>query len=383
MRFKMKIAFSAILLFYILPISAVQDPEEDVTKARLQLGNSKWLQLHYFLQTGYNVSESGNGWSQDFTLDTSRLIVNGQVGENIYFFVQTDDITVAENSKNDGGNNVFTKDAYIQLSPFSWLQCYSGIFKVPFTRENIQSDATTLFQKKNDWFVPMNGFAGDGRDLGFMLRGFALYDVIEYRIGAFEGLRENSSNPNVANGDSFPRVSGRFSLNIAGEEGKEEGLYNSANYIGKREVFVIGIGADFQYDVFQSRENYLGMTVDVTADQMLNWGDSFGFQGAYMLVKHNPVEGYDSASSTLLYSNFSGYYAQVYYYSETAKTQVYTRYNVREMDSYENYSEWTNGMTFYLNGHNANFKMEYNMPLKENKDIDGEQYFSVMLQLYI
>lgn len=400
MRLFIKIAFTVVLLA-AMPLFAQEtvDQEDksqketvkDVTKFRLLYNDVSWIQFHYFLQTGYEgfYNEDLEEWNNDFVLKTSRFILNGQAADNVYFFMQTDDILIDDESKSEGTNNIFTKDAYLTFQPFNWFQIYSGMLAVPFTRQGIQTEATTLTVDRNSNFMAMSGYGSSGRDAGVMLRGFLAADYLEYRLGAFQGLRETEDNPNVVNDKEIPRFSGRIMVNLLD---KEEGYYVSENYLGKREVASLGFGMDYQRKVYidgdSKKHDYLAFTLDFTLDKKLNWGDNFSAQAALIKGYNNPVDGWvpdesNPGTGQLNYTDYLAYYLQMSYFSRSAHSQFYARYDYRKNYSYEKEKTLTGGYALHLNGHNANIKVEYTHPLFGTDSTQNTKKYSVIAQVYL
>lgn len=387
MRFSIKMILSLVLIFSAVSVmaqdSTAQSSEKstetkkegDITKFRLLYNDTSWIQFHYFLQTGYIGSNNGQNWTNDFTLETSRLILNGQAADKVYFFMQTDDITIDSQDSSSVTSSLFTRDAYMTMEFTNWFQLYAGQIAVPFTRQQIQSEASALSIGLNE-FTSEAGAGAYGRDIGMMFRGFLFQDYLEYRIGAFKGFRSDSGTANIDN-DDIPRFSGRLMLNFLD---KEEGYFVSENYLGKREIVSLGVGLDYQPAAYND-ERYLGFTMDLSAEIKMPNGDAVTGQGAVMLCYNDPASGFDG--TTLNYNDYTAYYLQLGYYLSKMKTQFYTRYNHRNNKSFVTMDTLTAGMGYYLEGHNANFKMEYSHPVFGADESADTQNYKFMFQVYL
>jgi hypothetical protein len=146
MKFRVLVT-SFLMMILAAPLFAMQEPEEDVSKARLLLGPDRWIQAHAFIQAGFTYGKSWSVagyetrddaiWAKDFELSKARLIFNGQVSESVFFFIQTADLKAGavreEDSEYNELSNVFTQDAYVQFKPFDWFQVYAGLMALPFS----------------------------------------------------------------------------------------------------------------------------------------------------------------------------------------------------------------------------------------------------------
>lgn len=405
LKFKFKAYILSVLVFMFSSINvfAVQSPEEDVSKARLLLGPNRWVQLHYFLQTGFssektwdseNETDEDEYRSKDFFVKRSRVILNGQISKEVFFFFQSDDLKAGASSSDDteenntpGSNNVFTQDAYLQLKFADQFQIYAGLLALPFSRQNNQSAATTLGTDLNSLMLPLNNYSNNGRDTGFLFRGLLFNKILEYRLGAFRGLdRKYIADGNVRNEDDYPRVSGRLQLNFLE---KEEGFFYSGNYLGKRSIVALGAAFDYQKDVYledDTYEDYLAWTVDLAFDLAISGGNSATVQAGVFKSDKNPAEGL--VSGDLKYNKLYGWYAQ----AGTlifGKVQPFAKYIFRRNRDYDGggsqkYQQVAAGLNYFIHEHHANVKFEYVYPFgDDSKDFPGEEKGTLQLQVYM
>ena len=100
MMHKWAILFIFILIFCSIPLYA-----ENEGLAKLNFGADRWISLHFLLQAQaysqneYDIqageNESGDAvWSKGLQLRRSRIILNGQVTNNIEFFMSTEDFFI-------------------------------------------------------------------------------------------------------------------------------------------------------------------------------------------------------------------------------------------------------------------------------------------------
>jgi hypothetical protein len=91
------------------------------------------------------------------------------------------------------------------------------------------------------------------RDVGVAVRGLFLDDLIYYRIGVFEGVRQSavpastsglgSASAPKLNEQGLPRVAGTVRVNLAGAEDK---LFLGGIYFADKTMLSIGVSGDYQ-----------------------------------------------------------------------------------------------------------------------------------------
>jgi hypothetical protein len=405
MRRSLLVALLVAIVFSSIDLFAFSvSPEEDVTKARLLLGKNRWIQFHYFLQAGVQTARTWDSdatpaetdsdayWSKDFFLKRSRLILNGQVAKNVFFFMQTDDLKAGASSSNDneennvtGENKMFTQDAYIQFKAYDALQLYVGLLTVPFARQNMQSAATTLGTDLNRLQIPFTGYSNEGRDTGLMLRGMLFSQHFEYRLGAFRGLdREVVAEDNIRNENDYPRIAGRIQFNVfdADSTEAENGYFYSGNYLGKRNVVAFGFGIDYQQDVYEqgdSYDDYFAWAFDLTIDYKVADGYAFPFQFGMIRANNSP-------SDDALDGKFWAYYVQTgFLILDTF--QPFIKYSCKhdEINFFGSKESGTvsGGLNYFIRGHHANVKLEYSHPVESNKDEPEEKKGVLQFQIYL
>ena len=93
-----------------------------------------WLGIHYLLQVRADFQEAsaGDGWSKDFYLRRSRIILKGQITDYISFFMETDDFNIGKTGNDvNGGNNIFTQDAFVTFKVVDAFKVSAGLMLVP------------------------------------------------------------------------------------------------------------------------------------------------------------------------------------------------------------------------------------------------------------
>ncbi len=387
------------LLFGAVSVFAAQSPEEDVSKARLLLSPNRWVQMHYFLQAGTAFSFNDDYVSKnDYYVNHNRLILNGQTADKFFFFFQTEDFSVNSTQKT-GDSPLYVQDAFINYEIADSFQIFAGQMPLPFSRMNNQSAATTLTNDLDQNASSLYNYSNDGRDTGILFRGFLFQRYLEYRVGMFrgQGREEFSADPDnpdsethTINEGDWPRFTGRLQVHIAD---REDGFFYSENYLGKRDVFAFGIGYDFQPGVCdKSRDgdprNYFAMTVDVTADKSIAGGNSFALQGALTYGQGNPSDS--DRFEDLDYKNYVTIYVQcgmlmASRWQPFARYAMSNRLNAKDSGKGGNYVSHvlSTGLNYFIDGHNANLRAQYDLPLGDGSNKDGEHKLSLQMQCYL
>jgi hypothetical protein len=204
----------------------------------------------------------------EFYVRRMRLIFSGQINPTVNFFLETDTPNFGK-----GGNyevTTFMQDAWVELNLIPSLQINAGMLLVPFSHHGMQGAGTLL---AIDYHVAMlrYPFASNKvwRDAGLMARGLLFNDIVEYRLGVFNGVHGKSDLAPVKtdtqtwqqqadprNPGDYPRVAGRLTLNAFEAEGGPgavgffyDGLYlQSADgvLVSPKKILSVGLSVDWQ-----------------------------------------------------------------------------------------------------------------------------------------
>jgi phosphate-selective porin OprO/OprP len=86
-----------------------------------------------------------------------------------------------------GGKTVL-QDAYVDVHYLDELRLRAGKFKVPFGLERLQRDIYTPFVERG-----LPSLLTPNRDVGVQLWGEVAHGLVEYELGAFDGVADNAS----------------------------------------------------------------------------------------------------------------------------------------------------------------------------------------------
>ena len=172
----------------------------------------------------------------------ARLMFGGQVAKNVSFFVETDAPNLGRTLP--GGKNIapamIVQDAYgeFRVSPAFMLD--AGLMFVPFSRNTLQSAASLLPIDYGAYTYVQSGptQSSTGRDAGFQARGYLAGQHLEYRIGAFQGVRDAAST------NGF-RYTGRVQFDAFDTE---TAFFYPGTYLGKKRVLAVAAAFDAQGD---------------------------------------------------------------------------------------------------------------------------------------
>jgi phosphate-selective porin O/P len=171
-----------------------------------------------------------------------RLIFGGQVAKAVTFFVETDAPNLGKTLP--GGKNiqpsVVLQDAYAEVRVGDALLIDAGLMFIPFSRNALQSAATLLPVDYGPYTFSDSAVEQStvGRDTGFQARGYLAGSRVEYRIGAFQGARDMSS-------DNAFRYAGRVQYNALDPE---SGFFYAGTNLGTKKIFAVGAAFDVQED---------------------------------------------------------------------------------------------------------------------------------------
>ena len=326
-------------------------------------GNEK-IDLGFRLQvqaisTDRDLDGDGNfDGFEDFRIRRARFRLKGTVNEHFGMFFQTD----------VSGNDIQMIDAYIHLKKDAKLQAFAGQHLSPSGRQNITSSGTLLaldrpgvIYKALTWGGRAlstfdtstygdsdSGIRGPAqvRDTGITLFGVNSKDKTHFKY--YFGMYDGTSAP----GTDSERMTGRLQFNFGDAE---PSYYSVATYLGGKNTFSIGVSYDTQSDVAGSRTpqtDYTFWNVDLFAEKPMGDG-TVNFEAAFLNLD------LDDAN---LQAQGDGFYVQAAYLMSSKKWQPWFLYEDWSADATTgkgSYDLWRVGVSYFMKGHNANFKIGY------------------------
>src|SRR6478735_1866772 len=207
--------------------------------------------------------DTHKGMSNNLFIRRTRLLVGGSLFKTFEYFFDTDVPNLFKGDQNvvggmtpsngtgvKGGTNLIVQDA------FGTWKAAEDAFKVDIGymltpgAHNALQGAGTLYGL--DYFA--NSFIHStlfnsnvnpaGRDAGLQFRGLVHDNHLEYRLGIFQGKRNDGTADQVAGQNMF-RLAGRVQVNILDAE---TGFFYAGSYLGKKRILSVGAAYDFQDD---------------------------------------------------------------------------------------------------------------------------------------
>ena len=362
---------------------AATDAEEGPRPAplaplKIEIPNAT-IKFGFLLQPQFEAvgSPALNKGTYNLFLRRTRIIVGATLYKNFEFFLDTDYPNIGRAAVNTAGeaNNKTTPGMNIQ-DAFGTVKAIDDALKIdmgymlPPGAHNALQGAGTLYSW--DYFtnsfrhsdVFSGGISPVGRDAGVQLRGLLLDNHIEYRIGMFQGKREDVSATDVSGRNMF-RVAGRVQINILDAE---TGFFYAGSYLGKKKVLSLGAAYDFQ-------DHYHHSSGDVILDMPLGPG----------VITAQADLGHWNGGSWVNLPRQSAFMSELGYLIDAVNISPIFRFEKRWVDyqtaAVPDETRVGGGLAFWPYGHNINVKAFYNRIMPTPSVHDYNQ-FNVQMQFY-
>jgi phosphate-selective porin O/P len=302
----------------------------------------------------------GDANSNNLFIRRLRLMFAGQVAKKVTFFIETDTPNLGKAQPPTGKTVTpeFIQDAYGEFKVSDAFALDAGLMFVPFSRNSLQSAATLMPIDYGAYTFTQSAptQSSTGRDTGFQAKGGFLGNHLEYRFGAFQGLRDaRSHNP-------F-RYVGRLQYNFFDTD---TAFFYTGTYAGKKRVLAVGTA-------FDSQKHYRGYDVDAFLDYPVAHGAITG------QFDFNYFDGGETL--TALPKQHNVLVELGYLFSALKLTPVF-QFTSRDAVSASAGDEtrWSAGLNYWWAGHNANIKSAYSRISPTGTTTQNE--FTVQLQLF-
>jgi phosphate-selective porin OprO and OprP len=154
------------------------------------------IQPYGYVQTDYRAYSGDGAPPNTFAIRRARLGFQGSYGKNYDFALLIDGVPVT---------GVNLRDAYVNIKPFAAFQVQVGQYKVPFAREEWDSDANLIFIERSLASLLYPDVVGTFRAPGAMVQGNIAEGRMQYWVGAFNGRGLTAFNT-----QNWPETMGRF-----------------------------------------------------------------------------------------------------------------------------------------------------------------------------
>jgi hypothetical protein len=307
-------------------------------------------------------SGGSQGYQQNFYLRRARLVMGGDIGKDVSFFLETDDPKLGITPKNLSAGFLL-QDALVDWHPTREFQMVGGLMIVPFCRNGLQS-AGSILTLDTSVFSAIASSATQSsamRDVGFEAKGFFFKDRLLYRIGEFAGQRD-------ANGRNSPRTAAYLQYDFFAPE---KGYLFAGTNLGKQKVLAVSTG-------FDTQGSYRAHSADIAATLPVNRGDEIAAQFQFT--------HYDGRAKFLTIPNQNDYMFETGYYVHQAKTQPFLKYEAQRFvaaaNAAKDISRFGAGANYFIHGQNLKWTMQYLRALpRQATTLRPSNEFSMQLQL--
>ena len=339
-------------------------------QAAIRVGEDVSLRFGALIQgwADWTENPATEGYAQNLYLRRVRLLVGGQVADNISFFIETDNPNLGRAPKNLG-TGFIVQDALVEVKFSDPLTISAGLMFVPFCRNCIQSAANLLTLDYSSWsFLATPATQSSvGRDIGFQAKGYLYGNRLEYRVGAFQGFRA-PADPGVTPARNPFRGVARLQVNLF--EPEMPGIFYTGTYLGARRVLAIGGGVDMQA---ASGDNYRAWVVDAFLDHPVTDSVSITAQVDFF--------NYDGGNLSAALAEQTALFAEAGLYFKPMRIMPFLRFETQNFDGAGNDNNRLQaGLGYYIKGHNANLKAAFS---RVDPDVgDASKQFTAQLQVF-
>jgi hypothetical protein len=333
---RVSLALSALLL-----TGALLAPREAASQVVVKVNDDTFMKFGLLLQPWADFTEdpAGTGTFQNIFLRRARIMFGGQIMPGLTFFAETDNPNLGKGS---GATKTISSGLILQDAFLSWkiadaLTLDGGLILVPLCRDCTSSAAAHMAIDYGSFSFLQSGVTQSvvGRDTGFQARGWLAGKRLEYRVGAFQGLRQTGSR------NAF-RTAGRIQYQVLEPEGMP--FFYPTTFFGKKKILVFGGGWDIQSD-------YKAFAADMLFDYPVGGG------GVTFEVDFVHYDGGDTFKTLPQQNTFL---VQGGYFHGATKLFPYLRYETQRISGANaDVSKAQVGLGYYLKGHNFNIKAAY------------------------
>lgn len=358
-----RIVFSAVILVALLVSAAPASAQaiikvSDTVNLKFGILMQDWADWQQTQAAGVTT-----GYAQNLFIRRMRILMAGQVAKDVTFFLETDNPNLGKAPKTLG-TGFYLQDAFLQWKIANEFMIDGGLILIPLCRNCNESAASqlTLDYGSFSFLESASTQSTVGRDTGFQAMGYLFGNHLEYRAGAYQGIRQTGSH------NSF-RFTGRLMYNFLDPE---VGPFYPGTYLGKKKVFAIGASYDTQSD-------YKAFAFDGFLDLPIGGGN--GFTGEIDYIRYDGGETFTALSKQ---NTFMG---QVGFFFAAPKLMPFFRYeNESFTDDAKKVGNSRNiqaGLTWYPYGHNFNIRAAYTSRQKPNDPATARTTeFTIQLQLF-
>jgi hypothetical protein len=329
-----------------------------------------WTEL---LQDRANQSNGDDGGYQLNTfLRRARVFFGGAVFKKItyLFLLEGSNLgkatTAPDGTTSKQFNTLLIQDAWASFNFNPAFTVQTGLFLVPFCRNILQSTSTylTLDVLATSATYIAATQTSTLRDTGLQIKGQLLGEHLEYRLAAFQGIRQSSPQAGAQGGKNPFRFAGYLQYNFLDPE---SGYVFNGHYFGKKRVAGVSAGFDYQKLDGADRDPYFAYSAAAFATIPLNGDPKSGGDEVAGIIQYLHFDPGTSAPTPptpggIAEQNDIG--AELAYYNKGLHGSIFGKFEMRshadDMFEAANLQIFGGGVKYYLAEAAANFTLSYN-----------------------
>jgi hypothetical protein len=268
-----RIGLKRLLCAGVVSVAALAPIAAAHAAAVINLGNDASLSIGLGLRSSVTYDNDGapnGGSSTDFSLDSVRIYLNGQLNKYIGATFNTE-------RASDGSIQVL--DGYARFEPKPEFNIWVGRMLPPSDRSNL--DGPYYLSSYNyPGVVSQYPAKFDGRDDGVTVWGKVFNKRLTYAVGAFAGHDRIAA---AANQGDNPLFAGRVVYNFWDVE-DNPGYYESSTYYGQANILTLGFVVQSQKDAVGTvaqHGDYTAWNFDGLMERKVLNGGAVTLEGAY------------------------------------------------------------------------------------------------------
>ena len=369
-----------------LVAAALLAPQGALAGGTIEVGEDHSVTVGAGLRSAFTSIEDSN----DFSVQSVRLYVNGQIHEKVKFTFNTECIgcVFGEQDPIGAGGEIDVLDAIAQFELSPEFNIWLGRMLTPADRIELNGPYYGL--SWNQYTVPLLpsdqlGNAGLlGRDDGVTVWG--TLGKVQYAAGLFDGV---NGGPNTE--DDSALFAGRVAINFLTMEANPAYYTSSTYFGGGGDIFTIGLSYQSQANGTGSLSepgDFSALIVDALFEKPLASGGAITLEGEYKTFDAAVTAA--AAMDPTCFCLFDGesyFVTAAYLFAGQAgigRLQPYVRQTSNEPSAGESSSLTEFGVNYIINGHNArlNFNVTSGDAHLSGTPVDGDGFsFGVQVQI--
>lgn len=317
------------------------------------------------LWASWNESSAATsqGYQQNLYLRRARILLGGDIGKDVSFFIQTDSPNLGKTPKS-GASSFILQDAFLEWKANNAFRVDGGMYLVPFSRNTMQSTVNYFTLDLSPLTVVSNSATQSTglRDMGFGARGFFLKDKMQYRFGVFQGQRDADARNSL-------RTAGYVQYDFFEPE---TGYTFMGTALGRKKILAVNAG-------FDAQGTYAAQSANVAFDLPVFQGDEVGGQFQFF--------HYDGGEKFTSIHNQNDWFVEGAYYLHKLKLQPFGKLEeqrfVESADAVNNLRRAGGGVNYYIHGQNLKWTFQFVRALpRSGSALKASNELTMQLQVF-